>query len=164
MHLLTRTRTTIVLALIATLGLSGLAMSSDRDSGAKKRTTKHSCTLKTVDLNPSAINGEDYGTLKCSRPFGRGVQHNQWVLKPETATTGKLDGHSTLYFNRGTARAKFLLDYEISGSTIHYYGDAEVTGGTGAFKGITGKAKLDGVSHDSGTHGTMTEKVKVQLP
>jgi hypothetical protein len=121
------------------------------------------CSLKTVDAAPTAIDAEDYGSLRCSGPFGRGVQHNTGKLSPTSATEGTLKGTSTLYFDNGTVRASFSVAYTLNGPSITYGGTATVLGGTGAFKGITGSARLQGSSTDGGTHGSMTEKISYSL-
>lgn len=149
---------------ICSLGFSGLALATSGHGRAPRTTKKSSCTLRTVDLAPTAIHGEDFGTLTCTRPFGAGVQHNISTLSPTSPTTGRLRGSSTLFFNTGTVRATFSLRYTISGSSIAYVGTARVSGGTGAYRGIGGSVKLAGSSPDGGTHGTITERIKVKLP
>ena len=32
--------------------------------------------------------GQDFGLVKCSKPFGRGVQYDTFKLMPKTSTTG----------------------------------------------------------------------------
>ena len=128
------------------------------------RTQTTVCTLKTFDLTPTAIRGEDFGVLKCPRSLGAGVQHNTSILTPTSATTGRFKGSSTLYFSRGTVRSRFTLRYTISASRIAFSGTARVTGGTAAFKGIRGSAKLAGSSRDGGSHSTITERIRVRLP
>lgn len=158
MHTLTRARRTMLYGLtvvIAACGFSGPAHAAT----AKKAT----CTLKTIDAAPTAANAEDYGTLKCSGPFGAGVQHNTGTLSPTAPTAGTIKGSSTLYFATGTVRAAFSLKYELSGSTLAYGGTAKVLGGTGAYKGISGSVKLQGSSADGGAHGTMTEQITLKL-
>ena len=143
--------------LVAALGLGISAQAESRDG---KRAT---CSLKTVDADPAAINAEDFGVLKCSGPFGKGVQHNTGTLSPTSPTEGTLKGTSTLYFDEGTVRAAFSISYTLDGANITYGGTAKVRGGTGAFEGITGKAKLEGSSSDGGTHGSMTERITYSL-
>jgi hypothetical protein len=164
---LTRTRGMLLCGLLAALVTVAVASvahaaSSHRATSAATRTSV--CTLKTFDLTPTAIRGEDFGVLNCARPFGRGVQHNTSVLSPTSATTGTLKGSSTLFFARGTVRARFALNYTISGSTIRFAGAAKVTGGTGTFKGVTGTGTLAGSSTDAGAHSLITERVKLKLP
>ncbi len=145
-----------VALVLATLVLAGAAHAS--------RPQQTVCTLKTFDLTPTAIRGEDFGVLKCPRSLGAGVQHNTSILTPTSATTGTFKGASTLYFSRGTVRSRFTLRYTISASRITFSGTAKVTGGTAAFKGIKGSAKLTGTSRDGGTHSTITERIRVRLP
>jgi hypothetical protein len=155
---MTRSRTTALAA--AAAAALGLAHAAPGHAAAAKHA---SCTLKTVDLNPTAINDEDFGTLKCSGPLGAGVQHNTATLAPTSATEGTLKGRSTLYFATGTVTAKFSLKYTLNGATITFGGMADVAGGTGAYKKIKGSAKLQGSSQDGGTHGTMTQKITFTL-
>jgi hypothetical protein len=167
MHTLTRTRRTMaygVAVAVAVLGFSGIASATSSTRGAAAAAKTGTCTLKTVDIAPTAVNGEDFGMLKCPAPFGKGVQHNTGRLTPTSATTGTLKGSSRLYFETGSVRATFSLKYELSGGKLILAGTAKVVGGTGAFKGITGSVKLTGSSLDGGTHATITEKIKVKLP
>ena len=159
MHTLTRMRRTMLYGLavvIAAAGLTGVAQAS-----AAPRSV---CTLKSVDIAPAAVHGEDFGVLKCPKPFGAGVQHNTGILSPTSATTGTLKGTAELFFAKGSVRARFSLSYKISGSAIAYGGTAKVVRGTGAFKGISGSAKLKGASADGGTHGKMTLDIRAKLP
>jgi len=149
---------------LATLIVAGAAHASQTQRGTSAAVTTGVCTLKTFDLTPTAIRGEDFGVLKCPRWLGRGVQHNRSILTPTSATTGTLKGSLTLYFSRGTVRSRFALRYTISGSTITFSGTAKVTGGTAAYKGITGSAKLAGSSTDGGSHSTITERIRVRRP
>jgi hypothetical protein len=167
MHALTRTHRTMLYglsAVIATFGFSSLGHAMASHHGAVAAAKTSTCTLKTADVAPTAINDEDFGTLECSRPFGTGVQHNTATQSPTSLTTGTLKGESRLFFKTGTVCATFSMHYTISGSSIAYAGTAKVTGGTGTYKGISGSAKLTGSSADGGTHGTTTEKITVKLP
>jgi hypothetical protein len=148
-------------AALAAMSLTALALATAAP-GEAAPTKQANCTLKTVDLNPTATNDEDFGTLRCSGPFGAGVQHNTATLQPTSATEGTLTGQSQLFFATGSVTANFKLAYTLSGATITFDGTAKVVRGTGAFKGITGSAKLHGSSQDGGTHGTMTEKITFQ--
>jgi hypothetical protein len=155
---MTRSRTTALAA--AAAAALGLAHAAPGHAAALKHA---SCALKTVDLNPTAANDEDFGTLKCSGPFGAGVQHNTATLTPSSATAGTLSGRSTLYFSTGSVTAKFAVKYTLNGPVITFGGAAKVVGGTGAYKKIKGAAKLQGSSQDGGTHGAMTEKITFTL-
>ena len=148
----------VATVLVASVGLGATAQAESREG--KKAT----CSLKTVDAAPTAINAEDFGVLKCSGGLGEGVQHNTGKLSPTSATEGTLKGNSTLFFDEGTVRATFSISYTLDGANITYGGTAKIRGGTGAFKGISGKAKLKGSSSDGGTHGSMTEKITYRLP
>jgi hypothetical protein len=167
MSLHTRIRGTLLGGIsltLATLIVAGAAHASPTPRATSAAVTTDVCTLKTFDLTPTAIRGEDFGVLKCPRWLGPGVQHNTSILTPTSATTGTLKGASTLYFSRGTVRSRFTLRYTISGRTITFSGTAKVTGGTGAFKRITGSAKLAGSSQDGGSHSTITERIRVRRP
>jgi hypothetical protein len=162
-----RTRQTILYSLsllIALFGFSTSANGAPRHHDPAAAGKPKTCTLKTFDVAPTAVNGEDFGNLQCSRPFGRGVQHNTSTFTLTGPTTGKYMGSSRMFFATGTVRAKFALDITISGSSITFSGTAKVIGGTGSYKGITGSAKLKGSSTDGGTHSTITETIRVKLP
>jgi hypothetical protein len=159
MHALTPSR--IKTAALATVLAAGLGFGATAD--AKPAAKQATCSLKTIDAAPTAANAEDFGVLKCSGAFGGGVQHNTGRLTPTSETEGTLKGQSTLFFENGSVRASFTIAYELDGATINYGGAAKITGGTGAFKGITGSADLQGSSNDGGTHGSMTEKITYSL-
>jgi hypothetical protein len=150
---------TAALAAISFASL-GLTTAAPGQAAAMKTAT---CTLNTVDLNPTATDDEDFGTLRCSGPFGAGVQHNTAKLQPTSATQGTLAGQAQLFFATGSVTAKFKLSYTLSGPALTFGGTAKVVRGTGAFKHVTGSAKLQGSSQDGGTHGTMTEKITFRL-
>ena len=154
-----RIRATLLCGLAA--ALATLAVAATATAGERART--FTCKLRTFDLTPTAIRGEDFGTLRCPG-LGRGVQHNTSILTPTAATTGVLNGTSTLYFARGTVRARFKLRYAIEGSTIRFAGTARVVRGTAAYQGVTGSATLVGVSTDTGAHSRITERITVKVP
>jgi hypothetical protein len=160
MHAVTPSRIKTAAVATVLVGALGLGVTAQAEPREAKRAT---CSLKTIDAAPTAMNAEDFGVLKCSGPFGEGVQHNTGKLSPTSATEGTLKGNSTLFFDEGTVRARFSISYTLDGANITYGGTAKVLGGTGAFKGITGKAKLKGSSSDGGTHGSMTEKITYSL-
>src|SRR3954449_2026047 len=114
---MTRSRTTALAA--AAAAALGLAHAAPSHAAAAKHA---SCTLNTVDLNPTATNDEDFGTLRCSGPFGAGVQHNTATLQPTSATEGTLTGQSQLFFATGSVTANFKLAYTLSGATITFDG------------------------------------------
>lgn len=120
---------------------------------------KSMCTLRTIDIAPTARNGEDFGTVSCAPAFGKGVQHNRSKLTPTSQTGGTIKGLATLYFATGTVRAPFVLTYKISGAALTYVGSAVISGGTGAYRGARGTVKLTGASSDGGTHSTFHQEV-----
>lgn len=156
--------TLVVAGVLATLASSGLADASSEPNhvsprAALGRTAHSTCTLSSVDAAPAATNGEDFGTLKCSPLFGSGVQHNTSQTTPTSPTAGTIKGVAKLFFDTGTVTSNFSLKYTISGRSITSTGTATIIGGTGAYQGARGSAKLAGKSADGGSHSTFTETI-----
>ena len=120
---------------------------------------KITCTrqLQTV----STTTNENWGTVNCGRPFGKGVQHTPRInVTPTSPTTATGTGSFKRYFDagaiRGTARIASTAD---ATGAVTYKGTAKLTGGTGAYKNVRGSATFTCTSQDRGLHATCTEKL-----
>ena len=111
----------------------------------------------------SADQGAQYGSVKCSKLFGRGVMGDRFV----TDASGDLTGTYTQYFQQGTITGKFILVQGDNGQptpgsfdSATYAGTVTVTGGTGTQTGVTGKGTMKCSTTDS-LHVACIEKLKL---
>ena len=140
----------------------------------KPVTTKLSCKLTLVTQPPAddttilpGGDGSQYGTASCPGT-GRGVQSDTYT----TDDAGDVSGPYTQWFKGGTLAGKYDLIPTGGGQPSagnnsfgaqNYAGALIVTGGSGAWKGATGKAKLTCATAD-GVHLKCTESLKVTTP
>ena len=118
-----------------------------------------SCTLQMQTLAPPGASGEDFGTVNCASVFGKGVQHDALTVTPTSPTTATVTGPFKQFFDTGTIHGTVNLTASAtSAGVVTYTGVADISGGTGAYKHVTGSAKVQCSSVDGGTHTTCTEK------
>jgi hypothetical protein len=110
---------------------------------------------------PSASRpGETFSLLRCSGPFGRGVQHATFTTTPKTATTGKAVLKFKAYFDTGSVSGVWRADYKFTSRTMGtFHQKVSWTGGTGAFKHI--KATGTGTGIQNGMQGIVTQRLTV---
>ena len=128
-------------------------------AAAAVKPKKVTCTrqLQTV----STATNENYGTVNCGRPFGKGVQHTPRItVTPTSPTTATGSGAFKRYFDAGAIRgtAKISSTTDVTGG-VTYTGTAKLTGGTGAYKNVRGSATFTCTSQDRGLHATCKEKL-----
>ena len=104
--------------------------------------------------------GNDYGPVRCNKLFGAGVTTDTFTVPDSGDTVGKW----VSYFDNGTVRGTYdLIPQEGSlanPAAVDYLGTVKLTGGTGAYAGMTGKGTSTCTSTD-GIHTTCTEKLKL---
>lgn len=88
-------------------------------------------TTRTTEFGQGTA--EDEGTLD-GTPFGKGTL---WLFG--TFRDGYLDATFRLLFKNGSVIGTANMPFTITGNEIDFNGTAELTGGTGAYRGITGK-------------------------
>jgi hypothetical protein len=114
-----------------------------RPTGQKRK--RHTLKIAGVTkLAGSSAGGmvEDRGTVT-GTPFGKGT-----VVIKGTLANGKLDGTFRLTFKTGSITGTVQMPFTIEGGTIIFDGTSKLTGGTGAYRGITSGALK---SHDTNT-------------
>jgi hypothetical protein len=127
-------------------------------------TTKNvTCREDIVATKAGSDNSENFGTVTCSTPFGKGLRHDTATLAAPVKTAGAFTGGVKLFFNTGTLRGSYHLNFTILNKTVTYDGTVKITSGTGEFAGITGSGTTTGTSSD-GVHGTITEKLTLKIP
>jgi hypothetical protein len=126
-------------------------------ASAKPATSRHSVdvvgmTKSTGSPSPGVI--EDQGTVT-GKPFGAGTIKVLATFVDQDTMTGTFKIHTS----RGSASGTVDTQYVIEGNEITFTGTAAFTGGTGRYKGITGK-KLDAYDHNTldGQSGEITLK------
>jgi hypothetical protein len=115
--------------------------STTRKPGSRKR-HRVDLNAKTKEVGTSAAGIHDRGTIT-GTPFGKGsidilVQLNG----------GKATGTFRMTFRKGSVTGTVDMPFTITGGEIDFRGTAQITGGTGAYRGIT-SGKLQAHDHNT---------------
>ncbi|HEY0346172.1 MAG TPA: hypothetical protein VGC59_16080 [Solirubrobacteraceae bacterium] len=125
--------------------------------------TKVTCKVTLVATKSSTTAAENFGTLSCSAPLGKGVQHDTAKLTATSSTAGAYSGALTLFFDTGTLRGTYKTSFTVANKTVTYTGTLKISSGTGDFKGVTGTGTITGSSSDA-VHSTLTDKLTLKIP
>ena len=139
-----RARATSV-AVIAVIAAAGaLAASATTGSAAVNapKTTQVTCTLNAYNVNFPQTTGLSYGDLKCSKPFGDGVQRAPFTLAFPTPGTVTSNGTFTNYGALGTTYGSSSLSGTLGVTATTLRGTLKILGGTGAYSHAHGAGKL----------------------
>jgi hypothetical protein len=129
-----------------------------------KATTKSiTCKESVVATKAGSTSAENFGTVSCSTPFGKGVRHDTSTLAAASKTAGSFTGGLKLFFNTGTLRGTFKMTFSVDGKIVTYDGTSKISSGTGEFAGVTGTGTTSGKSSD-GVHSALTEKLTLKIP
>ncbi len=189
MHRFRRSLRTVLVATagVATaFGVAGLtqaasgedaATSTTKTSTTKTSTTKTTTTPKPKAAAPKAVKrtisckaklyatrtpvskAEEFGTLSCASPLGKGAQHNTaTVTRSADATKGTFSGTVKLFLDTGTLRGTYKSDFAVQTGAAKYEGTMKITSGTGAYKGVKGTGTITG-SSANGITSSLTEKL-----
>jgi hypothetical protein len=137
------------------------ATTPKRKSTSTTRLVK--CKAALVATQLPFETAENFGTLTCSVPFGRGVQHDSSTVTRTSATSGSFAGGVKLFFNTGTLRGTYKSSFTVADRTITYAGTLKISSGTGDFQGVTGKGTLTGTSTDA-IHSAIVERLTLKIP
>ena len=141
----------------------GIAVSIAPSAVAAPRGAKTvTCRIHDFIQNfPStSVPGETFSLLRCSGPFGRGVQHATFTTTPKTSTTGKAVLKFKAYFDQGSVSGVWRADYKFTSRTMGtFHQRVSWTGGTGAFMHV--KATGTGKGIQNGMQGIVTQRLKV---
>ena len=132
------------MAAVVVLGGVGGAMAT-----LAAKSTKVQCTSKTYNVSSPATSGTTFAAVKCSKPFGAGVQQGTFaesIAGTQISVTGKFKN----FYNNGTNHGTYKLSGTAGSGTITATGSVKVTGGTGAYKNMTGTGKLKCTTSDAG--------------
>ena len=113
------------------------------------KATKVHCASKTYNVSSPSTSGITFAALKCSKPFGAGVQQGTFA-ESIAGTQINATGRFKNFFDNGTNHGSYTLSGTVSSGTITATGSVKVTGGTGAYKGMRGTGKLMCTTTDAG--------------
>ena len=131
-------------------------------SGRGTQTEKVSCHINLfLQHRPTAsAPGLDFGLVKCSKPFGRGVQYDTFKLMPKTSTAGNAVLRFKAYFDTGTVSGVWQATYRFTSSRrVLFKQKVTWSRGTGAFKNVRATGTSHGVQN--GTRGTIDQVLTV---
>jgi hypothetical protein len=120
-----------------------------------EQTKQHTVTLSGTTRNvgaPEPDTLQDQGTVS-GRPFGDGTIDLLIRFEGSSSVTGSFRIDAA----RGSVFGTVAMEYAISGSEITFNGTADLTGGTGRYRGIEGE-DLRAFDHNTldGQNGTFT--------
>ncbi len=138
---------------LGVIGCSGCALvavgvGSVAARPAAKRTHVR-CTATAYNVSYPQLSGLAFGNLKCSKPFGTGVQraiNTASVVGTSVNVTGRFRN----YFDHGTEFGTLKLSGTLNGAVVTASGPVTIKGGTGAYKGIKGTGKVTCTTKDAG--------------
>ncbi len=113
------------------------------------KTTKVYCTSKSYNVSSPSLSGTTFAALKCSKPFGAGVQQGTFaesIAGTQISVTGRFKN----FYNNGTNHGTYKLSGTVGSGPITAAGSVKVTGGTGAYRNMTGTGKLKCTTSDAG--------------
>ena len=145
-----------VLAGVLVAGAS--ASTAATSSPAVRAAPKLVCTLTLYNQTPTKLSGFSFGFIKCSAPFGKGVQSSTYhaTVNPKTGAATNRGSYKN-WFDTGTVSGTFSLTGRYNSPTAGTFkGTVTVAGGTGAFVGATGIGKLTCSTTSAGATSTCT--------
>ncbi len=129
----------------------------------KATTKKIKCTADLVATKPPVDNAENFGTMSCSAPLGKGVHHDTSAVTRTSQTAGSFSGPLKFFYNTGTLRGTYKMSFNIANKTVTYDGTLKISSGTGEFAGVTGTGTIAGTSTDA-VHSDITESMTLKIP
>ena len=166
----------VVMAASLVIGVGFAGAASPKKPAAKFTTLNCRVSLTTEPppgsntVNQPQAQGSQYGPIHCrTAGFGGGLEGDSFTIPDSGDTVAKYNA----YFSAGSIKGSFDITPGEPGplssnsfSSQTWTGTMTVDGGTGVYKGITGK-KNSGVmncSSPDSVHMTCTETVKVKMP
>jgi hypothetical protein len=130
---------------------------------SRAATRKITCRAAVVATQPPIESADNFGTLSCSAPFGKGVQHDTSTITRTSRSAGAFNGGLKLFFNTGTLRGTYRMSFTVANRTVTYDGTVKISSGTGDFAGVTGTGTITGTSTDA-VHSAITDKLTLKIP
>jgi len=153
MHLGCGTRAAVIVGLSIVVAVGAGAPAA---AATARKTRNVSCALTLfATIEQPAPTAANFGSARCSRPFGTGVQRDSSKTTRTSLTAGRFTGPFKLFFDRGTIRGTFRIRfvtmlsaaYQITG--VIYQGTLKITGGTAAYRRVRGTGTIAGTSPDA---------------
>jgi len=143
------------------IGLSSLiaatAVATPASAATKKKPQHVTCNLTLfATIKQPAATAANFGSAKCGKHFGTGVQQDSSTVKRTSLVSGTFTGPFRMFFDRGTISGTFSIGfvtmfapatYAITG--VVYKGTLKVAKGTGAYRNVRGSGTLTGTSPDA---------------
>jgi uncharacterized membrane protein len=155
-RLTSRTRKAALIGLSSAIALTAAVVPAPAAT-KKAKARKVTCNLVLfATIKQPAPTAGNYGSAKCSKPFGRGVQEDSSTVKRTSLTSGTFTGPFKMSFDRGTIKGTFSIafvtmlapvTYAITG--VLYKGVLKITKGTGAYRKVRGTGTVTGTSPDA---------------
>ena len=92
--------------------------------------------------------------VDCASPFGKGLGYNISTDTFKGGSTFLVTGPFKFYFNQGTIHGTYRITATASSAGVSGSGTYKVTGGTGAFKHVSGSGKISGSTNGTTGHYT----------
>ena len=83
--------------------------------GPKTTTKNVTCRASLMAVATPIDKSEHFGILKCSSPFGKGVQHDSSKITRTSQTAGSLTGSFKLFLDSGTLRGSVKMTFAVKG-------------------------------------------------
>ena len=122
--------------------LTAVASVIGQASAASPAATSVQCAWHARTKGPYRYKGTLAGSVRCSRPFGKG-SYNERYRDNITPPTGSETGSSKLSFKAGTVRGTYMLPPAMISGTAHYPGTFRITGGSRQFKHVSGTLHMN---------------------
>lgn len=147
------------------------AAKSHKPPAAKKaQAVKVTCTTNVAimiadgetSVVPPVAQGTEYGSARCGKQFGGGVQSDTFTIPDSGDTVAKF----VLYFREGSIHGTYDLspqETSLNFLETDYKGTLKVAGGTGAFKGFKGTGTSTCKTLD-GIHTSCKDHLKLKAP
>ncbi|MEA2217674.1 MAG: hypothetical protein QOJ35_300 [Solirubrobacteraceae bacterium] len=150
----------IACAITVTAAAGGALAPVAQTAVPKKKTVTCHFNVFIQSFPTATAPGLNFSVVRCSGPFGRGVQRDTFTLAPKTPTTGTAVLTFKAYFDTGTVSGVWRADYEFTSATSGTF-KQKVTwsGGTGAFKHVRGTGSGTGL--ETGMRGTVDQRIAV---
>lgn len=137
--------------LLSAVAISTSAAAADGANGSGTRKIKCHFESHIQTLPTASSPGTAFDFVRCSAPFGRGLQYSTFRMTPKTSTTGTAVLRFKAFFDTGTVSGVWHATYRFINATTGLFNQNKVTwtSGTGAFKHVRATGTGSGVLRGS---------------
>lgn len=107
------------------------------------------CTATAYNVDYPKLSGLAFGQLKCTEPFGAGVQQARNTTTI-VGSTVHVSGSFKNFFDDGTTSGTVKMSGPLGQGTLTVKGSATIIGGTGAYKHMKGTGPVSCTTTDNG--------------